>query len=330
MTSGASADSQPTPSKSHKPRRFGGLMELAEYLRGRREESYGLALLIFGAAVVLRVVLDAVIADRLPFITFFPAVLLATYLCGLWPGSMILVLSAFTGAFWSVGDTVVFRSVGLALFLAIAGINVALVHYLQSAFARLRAQDRQLALINEELKHRIKNLFSITNAICQQSIRSGAPVEEMSRAVSGRIQAIAAAQDLLSVTATRGADLAELVAVLVHSLAPEPSRLRIDGGSVLLPAEATTPFALVLHELGTNAIKYGAWSVERGYVAVSWSVAGGELAFRWREHGELSIAPPLREGFGTKLIKDGLAGASVQHDVKADGLECLIRMSLAA
>ena len=54
------------------------------------------------------------------------------------------------------------------------------------------------------------------------------------------------------------------------------------------------------------------------------------MAFRWREHGELSIAPPLREGFGSKLIKDGLAGASVQHDVKADGLECLIRMSLTA
>ena len=305
-------------------------MELAEYLRGRREESYGLALLIFGAAVLVRVALDAVIADRLPFITFFPAVLLATYLCGLWPGSMVLVLSAFTGAFWSVGDTAVFRIVSLALFLAIAGINVALVHYLQSAFARLRAQDHQLALINQELKHRIKN--SVLDHQCHMPA-----IDQIGRACRGDVESGewshpgyrggARPPECNCDTRRR---LAELVAVLVRSLAPEPSRLRIDGGSVLLPVQATTPFALVLHELGTNAIKYGAWSVERGYVAVSWSVADGELAFRWREHGELSIAPPLREGFGSKLIKDGLAGASVQHDVKADGLECLIRMSLTA
>jgi two-component system CheB/CheR fusion protein len=98
---------------------------------------------------------------------------------------------------------------------------------------------------------------------------------------------------------------------------------------VLLPVADTTPFALVLHELGTNALKYGAWSVERGYVDVSWRVDDHQLVFRWRERGDLSIALPLRTGLGSKLIKDGLSGACAQHDLKPDGLECVIRLPLA-
>lgn len=101
-------------------------------------------------------------------------------------------------------------------------------------------------MINRELKHRIKNLFSIANSICLQTIKPGKSAEEMSKAVTGRIMAIAAAQDLLSVTASEGAELRELVTALVTPLAPDPSRLEVGGPAMRLPADTTTPFALIL------------------------------------------------------------------------------------
>lgn len=128
------------------------------------------------------------------------------------------------------------------------------MHALRTAHEGFRRQDEQLTLINRELKHRIKNLFSITNSICLRTIKGGGSVEDMSQAVSGRILAIALAQDLLSATATEGADLGELVHALVATLATEPSCLDVEGPAVKLPVDATTPMALVLHELATNAL----------------------------------------------------------------------------
>jgi len=125
----------------------------------------------------------------------------------------------------------------------------------------------------------------------------------MSRSVSGRILAIASAQDLLSTTATQGADLRELVEKLVTSLA---TRIRIEGDSVRLPTDTTTPFALILHELATNALKYGAWKNDNGCVHLAWSKTPELLCFRWREHDGPTLAPPIREGLGRRLIKTSL------------------------
>ena len=277
--------------------------------------------------------LDEVIPARLPFITFFPAVALAALLCVLWPAVLVLLLSAIVGVWWgqpSEGSLVAFRFWASSLFLILGGGVVGLVNYLTVLLDRLKRQDEQLALINRELKHRIKNLFSITNSICQQTIKSGAPAEQMAKAASGRILAIASAQDLLSTTASEGAELRSLVDALVTPVSPDRSRLQITGGAAKLPAEFTTSFALILHELATNALKYGAWLAETGVVLIEWSVGSDRnLKFRWRERDGLNIAPPLREGLGTALIKRGLNGAKVQHDLKADGLDCRIEITIA-
>ena len=94
--------------------------------------------------------------------------------------------------------------------------------------------------------------------------------------MTGRIMAIASAQDLLAGTGSDGADLRELVAFLVTPLAPDPS---VDGPETQLPGDATTPFALILHELATNALKYGAWSTESGLVKLDWTNQSGTLDF---------------------------------------------------
>lgn len=302
-------------------------MTLRESLR-----NYALALAIFAVALGARYLLDFVVPERLPFITFFPAVLVAAYFCGIGPAILVLVLSAVTGAAWTTPATgaseIAFFIASFLLFVGLSGVNVALVHFLMTSLARVRQRDEQFALINRELKHRLKNLFSIANSVCLQTIKSGHVAEVMSQAVSGRLMAIAAAQDLLSATAAEGANLRELTAALVTTLAPDPSRLKVAGPPVQLPADTTTPFALILHELATNAVKYGAWSQDSGHIKISWTVASAVLDFRWREHDGPAVTPAMREGLGSTLIKNSLPGATVTHDLKADGLECRIDLPL--
>jgi two-component sensor histidine kinase len=292
---------------------------------------YALALLIFAVALGARYLLDFVVPERLPFITFFPAVLVAAYFCGTGPSILVLILSAVTGSIWaatSVADEATFFIASFLLFTVLSGINVALVHVLMTTLEKLRERDRQLGIINRELKHRIKNLFSIANSVCLQTIKSGKTVDDVSNSISGRLMAIAAAQDLLTATPQDGADLHALASALVTTLAPHPSRFEIDGPPTQLPADTATPFALVLHELATNALKYGAWSAESGMVKMSWTKENVVLLFRWREHDGPAVAPPAREGLGRALIRSSLPGAAVTHDIKADGLECRIDLPL--
>ena len=292
---------------------------------------YAYALAIFVLAVIARVLIDFAVSERLPYITFFPAVFLAAYYFGRGPGLLVLVLSTFVGTVWvdpSGHSPITFYIASASLFLVVAGMIVFLVDALTTALEKLRRHEQQLEMINQELKHRIKNLFAIADSVCQQTIAAGGSAKDMSRAVSGRILAIAAAQDLLSTTATEGAELKEIVDKLASSLAPTPRRIRVKGESFRLPVEATTPFALILHELATNALKYGAWSKENGWVHVEWTATSEMLRFRWREHDGPTLAPPVREGLGRKLIKSSLPGARIEHSFKADGLECEIDLPL--
>ena len=293
---------------------------------------YGWAFLIFAIAVLARVALDRIIPGHLPFVTFFPAVVLAAYWCGLWPSILVLVLSGLVGTAWvepAPGSTaLIVRAVSWLLFFSLSGLNIYLVQRLKVANDQSSQHEAQLELINRELKHRIKNLFTIASSICQQTIKSGRSPQEMIRSVSGRIHAVASAQELLSVTSSSGADLTELIEALVRTVTPEPSRLQVSGTSVRLPPEATTPFALILHELGTNAIKYGAWSGDTGTVVVSFTVEGARLFFEWREIDGPAIAPEMREGLGSALIKSGLPTATVAHDLTPTGLHCRITLPL--
>jgi two-component sensor histidine kinase len=293
---------------------------------------YAAALGIFVIALAARLLLDLIVPWRLPFITFFPAVFLAAYYLGSGPGVLVLALSTVAGTAWvdpSGHSPISLYATSALLFLLVAGMIVFVVDRLTAAHEKLSQQEKQLEMINRELKHRIKNLFAIADSVCQQTINAGGSAKEMTRAASGRLLAIASAQDLLSTTATEGADLKELVEKLASSLAPSPSRITVEGHSFRLTVNTTTPFALILHELATNALKYGAWAQERGWVHVSWSATSDDLLqFKWREHDGPILAPPVREGLGRKLIKSSLPGARVEHSFKPDGLQCEIDLPL--
>ena len=173
---------------------------------------YAVAAVIVAVAAGCRLALDQVLPGQLPFITFFPAVVATAYLCSFRTSVIVLFISAALGAygFSPPDDRILYQGIAGGVFLLVGGVMVYLVTELKSARLRSRRHEEQLELINRELKHRLKNLFAISASICTQTIKSGASPDEMARAVSGRIHAISAAQDTLSVTSSVGADVASL------------------------------------------------------------------------------------------------------------------------
>lgn len=136
--------------------------------------------------------------------------------------------------------------------------------------------------------------------------------------------AIATAQDILGTDFTRSSDLTTLVHEIVGPLSPAPDRLRCSGSRAQLCPHLTVGFALVLHELGTNALKHGAWRPDReGQVTLEWQFNTQVLTFNWHERGGL-LAPRVRTGFGSRVIEESLPGAIVQRTFHAAGMDCLI------
>jgi PAS domain S-box-containing protein len=193
---------------------------------------------------------------------------------------------------------------------------------------RERAQQRQLLLIHE-LNHRVKNLLAMVQAIVTQTLSSTDAPETARRALDQRLQALAHAHDVLTRESWHGADLADIVEGTVAALEASPGqRVRTSGPHVRLEPKAAVTLALVLHELATNAVKYGALSVDDGWVTLEWTTArakgGLRLTLTWAEHGGPAVEPPQRKGFGARLIARSLAAeqGSAELIYAPEGVRC--------
>lgn len=293
---------------------------------------FALAVLLYIVAVMAREALHLLAPGPIRYLTFFPALMAAGFLCGLLPSIALLCAFAITGFFWVDGPDAALMSVRLVLGIAFLAAGAAVIvpaSYAVRARHHLRLRDDRLALLNDELRHRVKNLLSVICAICAQTIRGGADPKEVTRDITGRIRAIASAQDLLSITSSKGSELHELTRAVIGPLCPDPSRLRISGPSITLLPDSTTSFALVLHELATNAVKYGAWQPHAaGYVLIEWRFdAPYRVWFRWREHG-VEVTSPTKRGFGSTLIQSVVRDADVTYLIHPDGAECTICATL--
>ena len=173
---------------------------------------------------------------------------------------------------------------------------------------RERALERQQLLIGE-LGHRMKNTLAMVQAIVSQTLR-GAPSLEVGREqIMQRFAVLARAQDVLTQTSWDSATLQVVVEGALAPLAQDFGRFSIEGPEVRLGSRAALNITLALHELATNAVKYGALSTLEGRVEIDWRLqpaeSGEELVFTWNETGGPPVSPPSRKGFGTRLI-DGL------------------------
>jgi PAS domain S-box-containing protein len=197
---------------------------------------------------------------------------------------------------------------------------------------RERAQQRQLLLIHE-LNHRVKNILAMVQAIATQTLSNADTAQDALQALDQRLQALARAHDVLTRESWHGADLNDII---VGAVAPHESRpglrVRVRGAPVRLEPKAAVTLALVLHELATNAVKYGALSTDDGWVSLEWTTApaagGLELDLTWAEHGGPPVKPPQRKGFGARLISASLAAeqGSAQLIYAPEGLCCLMSL----
>jgi PAS domain S-box-containing protein len=189
---------------------------------------------------------------------------------------------------------------------------------------RKRAEQHQRLLINE-LNHRVKNTLAIVQGIAQQTFKGS---EAQARAAfEGRLAALAAAHNILTDRHWEAAPFRRVVENAVTALGIEPARVAIDGPDIALPPKTAISIAMAIHELATNALKYGSLSTPAGRVALRWTLLGDRLALAWRERDGPPVAAPKARGFGTRMIERGLAaelGGDVAIDFRPDGLVCTI------
>ena len=202
----------------------------------------------------------------------------------------------------------------------------------------VHAFESQSLLINE-LNHRVKNTLAIVQGLAAQSFRRVAGAGDAMRAFDARINALAAAHSLLTERSWESAEIADIVTRSVEATAgPDAARIALDGPDVRLEPQTAVSLAMIIHELSTNAIKYGALSVPDGTVRVGWTARPGAndgvaLVFDWKELGGPAVAPPEREGFGSRLIRLGLSSelaSSVDLAFEPDGLHCRIEAIVGA
>ena len=197
---------------------------------------------------------------------------------------------------------------------------------------RKRAEEMQ-CLLMQELNHRVKNTLAIVQSIANQMARNSRSPARFAEVFSGRIQALAHAHSLLTQSAWQGASMLPLIRDQLLVDGVEDSRISFSGPSVQLEPQPALHLALVLHELGTNARKYGALSVPEGRLSIDWEVrsdGGRQLLLWWKESGGPEVAAPTERGFGTTLIERSLAadGGDVSIRYRSQGLECDIMLPL--
>jgi two-component sensor histidine kinase len=198
---------------------------------------------------------------------------------------------------------------------------------------RKRGEELQ-RLLFEELNHRVKNTLATIQAIATQSLRRSPDPAQFVESFSGRIQALAAAHDLLVEGKMRHGHVPQLVAEQVLLGGPPDGRITTAGPSVTLTARAAVQLSLVLHELATNARKYGGLRHPGGKVEIEWRIEEGRkpgLLIQWKESGASGVEKPTSRGFGTTLIERSLqsAGGEVNVDYLPGGITCVIRLPLA-
>ena len=192
--------------------------------------------------------------------------------------------------------------------------------------------ERHQELLVGELNHRVKNTLAIVQSLTHQSFHSSIPAADAIRRFEGRLEALATAHNLLTRKNWESATIEE---VALSALGPfcHRSRCEIGGPDVRILPQTAVNLALALHELATNASKYGALSSDTGTVSVRWSVEDGRLELTWTERGGPPVVVPGNRGFGTRMIERTLAaefGGTVELEFRPEGVRCRVDAPLPA
>jgi PAS domain S-box-containing protein len=192
-----------------------------------------------------------------------------------------------------------------------------------------RKQAEQLQrLLLDELNHRVKNTLSTIQAISAQTLRAARDLPSAREALDRRIRSMAQAHDLLTLRAWTGADFTDVVKRALDAFTP--ARVKMSGTAIDVSSKHVLALSLALHELATNAIKYGALSCPEGRVSVQWRVQEGMLHLDWEESGGPRVVPPTQNGFGSRLLELVIRdlGGDTKFNYDVSGVRCSITACL--
>ncbi|WP_061934292.1 sensor histidine kinase [Aureimonas sp. AU22] len=311
------------------------VFEAAKWVRRCPARAWGLAIVAFAAALILRFAFDHALPAGFPYLTFFPAVILTAFFAGSAPGLACAAACGLAAWYWFIPPFETFDfsppvRIAVAFYVFVVGVDILLIHAMHSAVERLEAeralnedlllqqkahleesqrQQRQQRVLQRELSHRMKNTLAMVQAMVSQSLRNATDPKDAADMASARIQALARAQDMLTATDWAASDVRTIVTSSIAPHADTPDRFRMAGLPVDLGARQALGLALAIHELATNATKYGALSTGEGFVTISWDVADGErFRFAWKEEGGPPVVEPERRGFGSRLTERVVPG----------------------
>ncbi|WP_273692224.1 response regulator [Ketogulonicigenium vulgare] len=191
---------------------------------------------------------------------------------------------------------------------------------------RHRAEEVRSLLVGE-LNHRIKNTLANVQAIMRQTLRTSGDLKEFGGRFSGRLQALARAHSILSNVTWSSASMDEVIDDQIKAGTLDNDSLHREGPKIALSPENTLRLALVLHELGTNATKYGALSTPDGHVTLKWQIEGEDLVLEWRESGGPPVSQPQGKGFGSSLIATGFGDSRASVDWRPEGVVWTIKVA---
>jgi len=296
------------------------------------------------------------ITTLLPWLPFIPVVTLLALLMGARFGYYGTLLASALAAFtiapghdprqlssdqW-VASLLFVAIVAFMAFLAgelraVYRRNMALLADSDRSTAELRQREADLALLNAELGHRLKNQLTVAQAMTTQIIRRSASLRDAEAAVSERLSTLGRASDLLLNADEQRPELEQLIATVIAPLQVSKDRIACNGGRTKLHRDAALALALSIHELATNAVKYGALSNDRGIVDINWGCEEDEhghahFHFLWRESGGPAVEKPVRRGFGTTLLERALGPyfrGAIRTDFRPDGLVFEINAKVA-
>jgi PAS domain S-box-containing protein len=187
-----------------------------------------------------------------------------------------------------------------------------------------KEEEERRGHIISEAAHRMKNTLAIVEAIIAQTLKHTTSLEEGRQSISNRLHALARAQDILTAAEGTAADIIDVVDGALTPHDPGSSRIKFSGPSYELSAAQSLELSLAIHELATNAAKYGALSGDIGNVEINWTVSPtGEFALEWTERSGPAVSPPTTTGFGSKLIQKLVAPyfqGTASHEFEPDGV----------
>lgn len=303
----------------------------------RRLLDIGLGLLAAELAVLARLTIGLP-SDVLPFFLVIIAVCLVTVTAGLLGGIITMVVGGALSWYYLLDPGHSWTITRESRFWLLGYGSVALVILVTSQLFRLSEQKRNAAalelaqqearhqqLFAREMAHRLKNALAIVQAMAGQTFSRHNP--EVAK-FDGRLQALADAHNLLNEHVKQPtASIAEVVDTAIRPFRDRGDRFRVAGPPLPLPDQQVVSLALALHELGTNAVKYGALSEDRGWVSIDWRESGGQLQLEWKEHDGPPVKPPSAKGFGSRLLARAAMGAKLRFE--KDGLRCTITSARA-